>query len=143
MSTQDNLGKNEQSRKVDLLHDELRQWQSNLHFLKDEMVFIDGLLNSYIFQPNTPNLFERIQNYLSRLQRVKRQHADLTERLGNHENNLGGMLECTDTTCDLPYYQHHNSLKIEATNHLEAFQKLKSEIFNYAGGILKKNKPET
>lgn len=131
----------EQSKKVDLLHLELRQWQSNLYFMLDEMIFIDRLLHSYAFQPNTPNLFERIQDYLHRLKKAKQERANYVTLIGKHEKDLGGMLECTDDNCDLQYYQKHHTLKAEVAKCTQTFQELKSEIFNYAGGILKKKKP--
>lgn len=132
----------EQSKKLDRLHLELREWQSNLYFMLDEIIFIDRLLNSYAFQPNTPNLFERIQDYLYRLKKAKEKRAAYVKLIGMHENDLGGMLECTDENCDLQYYQKHNAIKSEIAGCTQTFQELKSEIFNYAGGILKKKKPK-
>jgi hypothetical protein len=41
----------------------------------------------------------------------------------------------------LGYYQKHEAIKAYVVAFLENFQGLKSEIFNYAGGILKKKKP--
>ena len=130
----------EHSKKVDRLHLELKQWQSNLAFMQDEMIFIDKLLSSYAFQPNTPNLFERIQDYRYRLRKVKKEK--FTTRIDQHENDLAGMLQCTDDNCDLLYYQKHDKLKAEIASYLQIFQGLKSEIFNYAGGILKNRKPK-
>lgn len=142
MKAQNSHTKADQSKKVNRLHLELRQWQSSLFFMRDEVIFIERLLNSYAFQPNTPNLFERIQDYLSRLKRVKEKRAKFSNLLTKHENDLGGMLECKDDNCDLLYYQKHNSVKTEISECLQRFQELKSEIFNYAGGILKKRKPK-
>ena len=51
------------------------------------------------------------------------------------------MLECKDERCDLGFYNKHNALKAEVVSCMEDFQNLKAEIFNYAGGILKKRKP--
>lgn len=142
MNTNSNRTKAEQSQKVDRLHLELRQWQSSLFFMQDEMIFIERLLNSYIFEPNTPNLFERIQDYLYRLKMAKQKRTKFVTLIGNHEKDLGGMLECTDDSCDLFYYQRHDTLKVEIASCMHSFQELKSEIFNYAGGILKKRKPK-
>jgi hypothetical protein len=66
---------------------------------------------------------------------------EIRQRISIHESNLGGMLECTNATCDLAYYLKHDKLQTEVERCLESFQELKSEIFNYAGGILKKRKP--
>ena len=132
---------NGQAEKVDQLHSALKQWQSNLSFMKDELIFIDHLLKSYVFQPNTPNLFERIQDYLSRLKKAKKEQKLLAAQIGAHENILGGLLECTDDNCDLSYYQKHDTLKAQVMACTQYFQQLKLEIFNYAIGVLKKRKP--
>lgn len=130
-----------QSKKVEELHYELQGWKSNLHFIDDEIIFIDRLLNSYVFQPNTPNLFERLQDFQHRLKKTKDTKTKLKTRIAKNENNLGGMVECTDESCDLEYYQKHDKLKAEVVDSISKFRELKSEIFNYAGGILKKRKP--
>ncbi|WP_273568511.1 hypothetical protein [Maribacter halichondriae] len=132
--------KTEQTKKVEDLHADCRNWKSKFRFLDDEFSFIERLLNSYVFEPNTPNLFERLQDYLSRLKKVKANKVRVLEKISNHENDLGGMLECTDDTCDLRFYQKHDALEAEVVFVMEDFQYLKSEIFNYAGGILKKRK---
>jgi hypothetical protein len=131
-----------QSRKVDQLHLETNKWKSALRFGKDELVFLERLLNSYVFEPNTPNLFERLTDYQERLKRCVNLEMEVAGKLLDHEKNLGGMMECTDTECDLTYYRKHDQLKAEVVNFQESFAQLKSEIFNYAGGILKMRKPQ-
>lgn len=130
-----------QNKKVEELYYETQQWKSNLYFMEDEIIFIDRLLDSYVFEPNTPNLFERIQDYQHRLQKAKDNKALFIELIAEHKRDLGGMLECTDENCDSLYYQKHDKLKAEVVNCIESFKMLKSEIFNYAGNILKKRKP--
>lgn len=131
----------EQEEKVELLHTETLNWKSSLYLVSDEIVFIENLLNSYLFEPNTPNLFERLQNYETRIKKSKEGKIVVMESIDRHQKDLGGMLECTDYACDLSYYQKHEAIKAEVVDFLEKFQLLKSEIFNYAGGILKKRKP--
>lgn len=130
-----------QEKKVEELHWEIQQWKSHFQFLDDELLFIKRLLDGYVFQPNTPNLFERLQDYKTRIKQIETTKKSVRERISQHENTLGGMLECTDTACDLTYYRKHDKLQIKIDSCLSQFQELKSEIFNYAGGILKKRKP--
>lgn len=140
---EDTYNKETQSKKIEELHYELQGWKSNLYFIKDETIFIEHLLDSYAFQPNTPNLFERLQDYQSRLKKIKTDKAKIQKSIAQHENNLGGMIECKDAFCDLQYYQKHNRLKSEVMDYVTHFRELKSEIFSYAGSILKKRKPKS
>ncbi|MET7028286.1 hypothetical protein [Sediminicola luteus] len=133
--------KPEQEKKVELLYAESHNWKSSLYLVSDEVTFIDNLLNSYVFEPNTPNLFERLQKYQAQIKKNKERKIVVLDSIDKHQKDLGGMLECTDYACDLGYYQKHEAIKAEVVGFLENFQLLKSEIFNYAGGILKKRKP--
>lgn len=130
----------EQAKKVNQLYSDARHWKSNLQFMQDEITFFSGLLNSYIFEPNTPMLFERLQDYQERLKRTIARKTEVTQKILRHENKLGGMLECKDEACDLGFYTKHNALKAEIVSYVHDFQFLKREIFNYAGGILKKKR---
>ncbi len=130
-----------QKRKIEELHWEIQQWKSSFMLIDDEILFIRRLLDSYIFQPNTPNLFERLQDYKTGLKKLQLTKAAVREHISKHENDLGGMLECKNCACDLSYYRKHDKLQIRVDDCVVKFQKLKSEIFNYAGSILKKRKP--
>ena len=124
----------EQKKKLEDLHWQIQQWKSNLRFMDDEIIFINRLLDSYAFQPNTPNLFERIQDFKTRLKHVTIEKKEVLKQISKHENDLGGMLECTDIQCDLGYYRKQDKLQAEVD--------LCLENFNYAGGILKGRKPD-
>lgn len=133
----------EKRKKMEELHRDSQQWKSMLRFIEDEMIFIDRLLNSYVFEPDTPNLFERLQDYLNRIKESKSKKSLIKGSISNHEKHLGGILECKDTACDEEYYHRHDKLRTKVMDFVNEFQDLKSEIFNYAGGILKKRKPKT
>ncbi|GMN11764.1 hypothetical protein MTsPCn9_29470 [Croceitalea sp. MTPC9] len=130
-----------QEKKVEALHWEIQQWKSNFKFIADELIFIHKLLDSYVFEPNTPNLFERIQGFKEQLKKRDEIKKEVQNHISRHENNLAGMLECTNVSCDFGYYQKHDELQKEVDQCHKDFQQLKAEIFNYAGGVLKKRKP--
>jgi len=141
MVTKNKFTKVDQTKKIEELHTDFQQLKSHLYLMQDELTFIEHLLNSYIFEPNTPNLFERLQDYQSRLKKVDVNRQEVCQMIAQHEKELGGMIQCTDTACDNAYYQKHEKTKAESVICLENFQNLKSEIFQYAGGVLKRRKP--
>lgn len=130
-------------KNLEELHRSSQQWKSMMRFMEDEMIFIDRLLNSYVFEPDTPNLFERLQDYLKRIKESKSKKSRIQRYISIHENHLGGILECKDAVYDEAYYRKHDTLMTEVMEFVNEFQDLKSEIFNYAGAILKKRKPRT
>jgi hypothetical protein len=63
--------KTNQEKQVEKLHWESFKWKSHFLLMEDELFFIDRLLNSYVFEPNTPNLFERLMEYKTRTKKLK------------------------------------------------------------------------
>ncbi|MFC2148767.1 hypothetical protein ACFLR9_09390 [Bacteroidota bacterium] len=127
---------------IQKLHLDAQKWKSSFSLMNDELVFIEHLLHSYVFEPNTPNLFERLQDYLERLKLIKSDKTNVQNRMVQHENNLGGSIECRNSKCDEDIHVEHEKLKANVANCFQQFQILKSEIFNYAGGILKSRRPD-
>ena len=125
---------------VEALHRDSQKWISAIHFIQDEMSFIEKLLRSYVFEPTTPNLFERLQDYLSRLGRAKLNLSSLSKCIQSYEYELGGILECHTLPPDIDLERKHEDLKKDMEEYQGKFTMLKSEIFNYAGGILRKRK---
>ena len=68
----ENKTKDQKLDTIQKLHLETQQWNSSFFLMNDELLFIEQLLHSYVFEPNTPNLFERLQDYLERLKHIKR-----------------------------------------------------------------------
>ncbi|MGI9546965.1 MAG: hypothetical protein ACR2MM_07005 [Flavobacteriaceae bacterium] len=130
----------QQNKRVAEYHRHCQKWSSLLFFTKDELIFIRKLLNSYVFEPTTPNLFERLQDYLARLDLVKTQLDELDGFIHSHEYELGGILECATLPSDIEISEKHMELTVKIEELQGKFRMLKSEIFNYAGGILKKRK---
>ena len=125
---------------IEELHRETQKLISSLHFTQDELKFIEKLLQSYVFEPNTPNLFERLQDYLRRLELTKVKLKELNHLIVVYETELDGLLQSHGTDEKGESEKKYNQLKILHGELQEKFKMLKSEIFNYAGGILKKRR---
>lgn len=125
---------------AEILHGASKKWISSLQFMHDELLFIDRLLNSYVFEPNTPNLFERLQEYLDKLKVVKQSQLDVQTRVIDHESTLSGILEFEQKQDASEFLEEHDQLEEVVEDCMYNFQFLKSEIFNYAGSILKQKK---
>ena len=74
-----------QEKKAEELHWEIQQWKSHFQFLNDELLFITRLLDSYVFQPNTPNLFERLQDYKTRIKQIETTKKGIRQRISQQE----------------------------------------------------------
>jgi hypothetical protein len=123
---------------IEELHEESKKWISHLNFMADEIVFFDHLLNSYVFEPDTPALFEDLQKYEGRLEESKRHCSKVIKDVVDHENKLGGLLEILNSSLDHAYQTKHQHFRAEAEDCLDNFIRLKEDIHAYASAILKK-----
>lgn len=123
------------------LYREIHGFKTRLNFIQDEIHFLDHLLNSYEFQPNTQNLFERLQQFEDRLRKSNSEVDSLLTKISDHEKLLGGLMECKEPILGRQFYKSHESLLRELNNSIITFHDLKLEIYNYVTGILKKKKP--
>jgi len=123
---------------IEELHQESKKWLSDLNFMADEIIFFDHLLNSYVFEPDTPLLFEDLQKYQGRLKESKKLCTKVIEDIVEHENKLGGLLEILNSTLDQAYQTKHLKNRIEIEVCLNDFRRLKKELYVYASGILRK-----
>ncbi len=125
------------------IHLDTLEWKSSLQFIEGELQFINQLLNSYVFEPTTPNLFERLQEYKEQITKIEEEIEDIYRNIRKHESELGGMLECDTISCDHTYYQDHELLEVTYKKFYKKFRELKSDVFRYAGGILKAKKDKS
>jgi hypothetical protein len=128
-------------KKIQELYQELQKWKSYIHFIDDEMQFIDRLLNSYVFEPRTPNLFERLELFKQKFTQSKNDKKRIKKLITQHEGEMAGILECTTTSCDSAYCQKHKDFLKRVSEYVEDYLLLKSEVYTYAGSVLRRGKP--
>jgi len=120
------------------MHQDSKKWISHLNFMADEIIFFDHLLNSYVFEPDTPLLFEDLQKHQGRLKESKKLCSKVIGDIFDHENKLGGLLEILNSTLDQAYQTEHQQLRVKVEDCIDDFRRLKSGLYAYASGILKK-----
>lgn len=119
---------------------EISQWEDSLMFISEEIKFLEKLLSTDIFEPNIPNLYEKLQQYSKKLQELKSEEILLEKEIEKHK---------ADFAKELKENEEHTYLLIKSTQqqlmkNMKTFLKkicgLKLEIFNFTGNILKKSR---
>lgn len=128
------------NQKLEELRREIQHWKSQLQFTVHESLFFTHLLDSDIFVPNILNLFEHLQHYKNHLKKAREMEEEIRVEISKHITNLGKTMEQSDNTKHLDYYLIHDRLKNKVANYFQDFQRLKSEIFNYVAGVIKKHR---
>ena len=125
----------DKEKQVAQLHWKIQQWKLRFQLMDEEINFINRLLDSNAFKPNTPNLFERIMDYKNRVEKISSKSVALRTQISSHENTLGGVSDKMESSSNINTYKKNDQLEVEVDACLGDFQNLKSEIFNYTGSI--------
>ena len=125
---------------IDQFHQDVKVWKSNVALASDEIQFIENLTHSYIFEPSSPDLFERLEQFKSEVASVEVLLKSIQTLLVKHDAELSGMLECDTVSCDMFFQEKHLVIKEQYRQFIDSYNKTKIEIFNYCGNILKSKK---
>ncbi len=132
----------ESEKTVEQLQEDTFLWDKWLHVSTDEIIFLRQLLSSDIFEKNTMEFFETLHEKVMELEEFKAEKMDLHVTINNHKNDLNGMRECEDISCDMFYHSEHKKLEERVQHFISKFQELKLEIYNFITPHFRKIKPQ-
>jgi len=115
------------------------KWDELLQTCTEEIHFLEQFLSADIFQPEIPDLYEHLNRFSGELEDIKIDKIDLQTALRHHKNDLNGMRECEDISCDIFYHSQHQNLFKNIQEHLSKFKDLKLRIYKLSGHALLKN----
>tara|TARA_R110000744_G_scaffold114950_1_gene214971 strand:- start:638 stop:1066 length:429 start_codon:yes stop_codon:yes gene_type:complete len=125
---------------MDRLHEQSLEWKSIILFMEEEIIFLEHLLHSYHFEPDTAELYERYHKYLKQLDEIKFAKNNLKVQIDGHEASIGGIMDSIDHFGDSSFYIEHDDINVLVQKTSEDYRKLKSEIFDYAITVMRKHK---
>ena len=134
----DYSNKSVNDKNVEELENETLEWDKILQTCTDELVFLKHFLTSEVFQPINPETSENLESYTEELEDLKIEKIEVQLALRNHKNDLKGMLECEDISCDIFYQTQHQKLLNRLKDLLANFQSLKLGIFHFSIPFLKR-----
>lgn len=143
MKNENGFSESGQNKKAEDFQYECQYWKSKLCFMEDETIFIDRLLNSNVFEIETPNLFERLQDYKRKLKEIETKKIEVIQRITEYERIIDIMHKGKNDAPEIKFYLTYNDLRRLFIGFEETFQSLKVDIFNYVGGILQKRDTKT
>jgi len=115
------------------------KWDVLIQTCTQEIHFLEQFLSADIFQSEIPDLYENLNRFSEELEDFKIEKIDLQTALLHHKNDLNGMRECEDISCDLFYHSQHQNLLKNIQEHLSKFQDLKLRIYKFSDHALLKN----
>lgn len=123
-------------KSIDELHFNTEKWTSELEFSAFELPFLKRFVKSYPYDNTIHNLFENIQLLKQQLDKIEKKQPILIKEIRNHNNQLEGMLECNDVSCDDFYLDQYNQLAENIFIYLQDYKNLKVEIYTFLHGVI-------
>lgn len=138
MSSISNFRKTANEKNVEDLMADTSRWDKAFYEYTEEIIFYKTLVTSDVFENKMPNLYEKLQEYFTQITEMKEEKTELQEAIHNHKNDLAGMMECEDISCESFYHTQHHKLTKRIETHFSQFRDLKLNLIRFTTPILKK-----
>src|SRR5690606_21127495 len=100
MATTTHHRRSANEKNIDELQADTLYWDEKFQENTEEIRFLKALLTAPVFKSDIPNMFERLQEFFNELIEIKNEKIELHELMRNHKNDLAGMMECEDISCE-------------------------------------------
>ncbi|RKS50544.1 hypothetical protein BC962_2315 [Gillisia mitskevichiae] len=124
-------------KNVDELISDTREWDKKLQTSSEEINFLSQFITADIFQKNIPNLYENLFAFSSTITTLKNEKIELHQAISNHKNDLIGMFECEDISCETFYFKQHEKLENRLMKFLADFDEFQKELFKFCTNKLR------
>lgn len=125
-------------RNVENILKDIKEWNKKLQNSSPTLTFLSQFITADIFQKDHPNLFENLFTYSTSLRELKTEKIELHQELINHKNDINGMLECEDISCETFYYSRHEKLGNRLQAFFSNFSEFQTEFFKFCNNKLRK-----
>ena len=124
-------------KSVEELHDDSKQWISEIYFIKDEMRFLEHLLSSKYIDCLDAGLFTKIEALVKQISDEKNAGKALVEVINNHEAILAELINNNSVESNKNYLQTHKNINKEIYSYTTKYKNIKKEIFDIVENVMK------
>ncbi|MCK0159253.1 hypothetical protein [Allomuricauda sp. F6463D] len=141
METKANKRKFREWFSADELHEESKQWFSELQFAKDEQKFLNNMVKDYTLDIIDSDMFKTVQPVVESLNNSEKDLVNLSKKVQLHENQLQIMLDdVNQDKMEAAYLDTHNDLAMEVSDYFVKYKEAKTMIFNIVSNVIKRKK---
>ena len=111
-------------------------YAESLQNLKEELIFLQFLVNAQIYRPKIMNLFENLEQFKKELEKWIQKSDKLIIKVNSHKSQIANIIECDELACDNYFMNLHNEIEQNIHQFINQALILKSRIFNYLQGVI-------
>lgn len=120
------------------IHHDSKEWISEIHFINDEISFLENLLGSHYIECLDLGYSEKIEELTTKISQEKTKGETLYKIIVDHEKTLFDLIETESVNSNLHFLEIHDKLEREMHVFLSDYKILKKEIFSMVEKVIEK-----
>ena len=119
------------------LHNDSTLWISEIHFISDEIRFLEHLLSSKYIDCLSAGLYQKIEEFVHKLSEQKKVGETLKIVINEQEVILLELIQINSVTSNKNYLENHKKLEFEMNYYMKKYKRLKRQIFDIVENVMK------
>lgn len=125
-------------KSISMLHNESKNWVSEIVFIRDEIRFLNHLLSAKYIDYLFAGLAKRIEIFTKKIDIEKKSGEVLEATINKHEILLTDLIEKNNLLSNINYIEQHKILENEINIYLKKYKNLKKQIFEVVEKVMRK-----
>jgi hypothetical protein len=106
-----------------------KHWKADLLFYRDDLNFLDNLINKYLIWISNKKDSEAVRNIDNSILETAKKCTDLLQRIAKHLPHLANLIEDPFKYDSHQFRAEHQLLEDDITNFVKAFRNNRKEVF--------------
>ena len=124
-------------KSIEELHNDSRNWITEIDFIHDEMRFLEHLLSSSYIDFLEQGYQDKINNIVLKIFNEKGAGKTLKNLIYKHEKTLSDLILTNSVLSNKNYLQTHKKFEREINIFLRKYKALKKEVFDIVENIIR------
>jgi uncharacterized protein YukE len=106
-----------------------KHWKSDLLFYRDDLNFLDNLIDKYLIWISNKKDSEAVRSIDNSILKTAKKCTDLLQRIDKHLTHLANLMEDPFKYDSHQFRAEHQQLEDDITNFVKAFRTNRKEVF--------------
>lgn len=129
---------NSREKTTEELHEDAKNWLSEIQFVKDEIRFLNHLLASNYINFLDKGLASKIKEFTTGIRNEDEVASLIIKSVSEHEKSLGKLIKTKSVTSNTHFLQQHKEIDKLVTKFYKKYKMLKKKIFNTVEDVMRK-----
>ena len=120
------------------LHQDSKNWVSEIHLINDEIRFLEHLLSANYIDVLAIGLHKKIEENVKQIAIQKTAGNALLGHISDQEKNLSALFKNDNITDNISYRENHKKLEKEINAYVKKYKDIKQQIFKIVENVMKR-----